>query len=214
MKAAFILIGFHLRQVRQVRARIHGEQSVKAAARGAEIRDAIGQRPPGEPYRVRAAFAGVEGFAFFTAGVGVVAAANSRQCDNLICPGIEIVRERKNGKRQRQSGDSAIYRSSPVGHGDGVTAGISRLDVGHREGGVSCSSEELAVQAPVVAQGQRRASAGTDAKSYIRTDADLLPDRLDENNGLGTNAKRSYEAEQYERKTDSLEETFEKQHRF
>jgi hypothetical protein len=156
----------------------------------------------------------VEGFAFFTAGAGVVAAAKSRECDNLICPGIEIVRERKNGKGQRQSGHRAIHRSSAVGHGDGVTAGIPGLDVGHREGGVGCSSEELAVQAPVVTQGQRHVGAGTDAKSYIRADADLLPDRLDENNGLSTNAKRSYEAEQQERKTDSSEKMFEKQHRF
>ena len=118
MKAALIFVGFHLLQVRQVRASIHGEESVKATASGAEIRDAVGQRPPGEPYRVRTMLVCMQGFAFFTAGVGVVAAANSRECDNLVCPGIEIVRERKNGKRQRQLA-TALLRSSAVGRGDG-----------------------------------------------------------------------------------------------
>ena len=48
----------------------------------------------------------------------------------------------------------------------------------------------------------------------IRPDADLLSDGLEENNGLGMNAKRSYETEQNEPKTDPSEEMVEKRHCF
>src|SRR6267378_2223492 len=78
----------------------------------------ICQRTPGEPYRVQPAAAGVKGLAFFACGVGVVAAANACQCDNLICFGFEIVGERKDWERQRQSGNGAIHRSSAISHGD------------------------------------------------------------------------------------------------